>query len=100
MSLQSEAVKVAKSDTATFRVINTDALGFLWTWGRWTSVETCRLDRKALTIRFVIFYGSLVDIVSTGRVSILEVTHGVDVWSGGDHFSREGGERVAAGSWY
>lgn len=95
MSLQSEAVGVSEWDTTTLRVINTDALVFLRVWGGWMSAETCRV---ALTTRVVIPYG-LTELLST-RDSASEVTHGVDVWSGGDHFSRGGGGRVTTCCWY
>lgn len=89
-----------KSGAESFRAINTNMLEFFGIWGRWLSVETCRSDRKVLTARVAILYGGLAHIFNIRRVSVFEGTHVVDVWSGGDNFSRKGGERVAAGCWH
>lgn len=98
MSLQSEAVGM--SGAAMVRVINTDTLEFLGIRGHWISVGACRSDWKALTTRVVIPCGGLTKVLRTGRVLVFEVTYVVHVWSGGDHLSGKGGERVAAGRWY
>lgn len=98
-SLKPEAVGLSESWVATFRVINTDALGFLRIWDRRTFVKVRRSERGALTTKVVVLYGGLVEILRARRVSFIEVTHAVEVRSCGDHFSRRRGERVAAG-WY
>lgn len=65
---------------------NTDPLGFLRIWGRWTFVKVRRSKRGALTTRVVVLYGGLVGVLGTRRVSVIEDTHAVEVGSGGECF--------------
>jgi hypothetical protein len=70
---------VLESGVAVLRVINTDALGFLEVWGRWAFVEIRRSERRALTTRVAVPYWGLIDVLSTRRVSVIEVTHVVEI---------------------
>lgn len=66
-------MRASESGTTTFRVINTDMLGFLVILDHRGDVRTCPSNRKTFAAGVVIPYGGLTDTLNTRRFPSLKL---------------------------